>query len=275
MLRLIATLLTIVVVLGTGGLIVAYMAFAHSIDADISRLVGEAKPPGVTITDARLVGLPAPAQRYFRYAGVVGQKIPRLVRLTQKGRIRSSAASSWMTFEADETYSTASPAFVWRAAFPMPLIPAVLGRDEYLGGDGSILIKALSLVPIAEERGDVMRAAGLTRYLNEAMWFPAALLGTNVTIAPLDDDSFEVTLADRGLTARAVLYVDKTGRLTNFRAQRYEIDSAQVQTWETPISAYGLLNGLQLPTAGSARWKLPAGDLDYIELEVTSLRYEN
>jgi hypothetical protein len=35
------------------------------------------------------------------------------------------------------------------------------------------------------------------------------------------------------------------------------------------------LNGLRLPTAGSAVWKLAGGDLDYIELEITGLSYEN
>lgn len=275
MLRLVAIVLTVIVVLGSCGLIAAYAVFARSIDADISRLVSEARPPGITITDAMLASLPLPAQRYFRYAGVVGQQIPRVIRLAQRGRIRSSAAANWMSFEAVETYSTDLPAFVWRASFPLPLVPTVMGRDEYLGGKGSILIKALSLVPIAEEHGDEMHAAGLMRYLNETMWFPAALLGANVTIAPRDDNSFQVTLIDRGLTAQAVLYVDGAGRLTNFRAERYELGSGRMQIWETPISAYGSLNGLQLPTGGVAVWKLPAGDLDYIELEITSLGYEN
>lgn len=275
MLRLFATLLTIIVVLGTAGVIAAYVAFARDINADVERLVNEAKPSGIIVTDAMLSNLPAPAQRYLRHAGVVGQPIPRLVRLTQKGRIRASATTNWMTFEADETYSTNSPAFVWHAAFPSPLMPMVQGRDEYVAGEGSIQVRALSLFPIADEHGDEMRAAGLMRYLNEAMWFPAVLLGSNVTIAAADADSFQVTLTDRGLTARAVLSVDALGRLTNFRAQRFEINSGEVQTWETPISSYGVLNGLQLPTGGSAIWKLPAGDLDYIELTITSLKHEN
>jgi hypothetical protein len=47
-----------------------------------------------------------------------------------------------------------------------------------------------------------------------------------------------------------------------------------MEIWETPIIAYRNFNGLLLPSAGSAVWKLDAGDLDYIELEITSVTYQ-
>jgi hypothetical protein len=232
------------------------------------------RAPGVAVTEAMLAGLPAPAQRYFRYSGVLGQPIPRLVRITQKGRIRGSAGDNWMNFEADETYSTSPPAFVWRASFPVVVAPVALGRDEYLEGRGSILMKMLAVLPLADEHGDELAAAGLMRYLNESMWFPASLLGPNVEITPIDDASFRATLSDRGLSAEAVFFVDGEGRLVNFRANRYDTSTRAIGTWETPVSGYRSINGLNLPTRGSAVWKRDAGDLSYIELEVTGITYE-
>jgi len=273
-LRLAAFAITTVVLVATLGIGVSYWLFMRSISSDIEKLTDGSRATGVAVTEAMLADLPAPAQRYFRYAGVLGQAVPRLVKITQKGRIRGSATDNWMNFEADEMYSTNPPAFVWRASFPAMLAPVALGRDEYLEGHGSILMKMLALVPLADEHGEELAAAGLMRYLNETMWFPAALLGPNVQIAAIDDDSFRATLSDRGLSAEAVFVVDGEGRLVNFRASRYDTSMRVMGTWETPVTGYRSIDGRNLPSRGSAVWKRDAGDLTYIELEVTGITYE-
>lgn len=274
LLRLAALAATAVLLIATVGIGLSYWLFTRSIASDLERLTSTAQEPAVTVTEAMLAALPPPAQRYFRFAGVLGQPIPRLVRITQKGRLRGSAADKWMNFEADETYSTNPPAFLWRAFFPAATGPVALGRDEYLEGRGSIVMKMLAVVPLADEHGDELAAAGLMRYLNECMWFPAALLGRNVQITPVDADSFRATLSDRGLSVEAVYVIDNDGRLTDFRARRYDTGARAMGTWETPVSGYRPVNGLNLPTSGSAVWKRDAGDLNYIELEVTAITYE-
>lgn len=271
LLKLLLVVLLLAGVIGT----VAYMAWSTSIANETARLRAEAEaPPDGRITAERIAALPAPAARYFSQAGVIGNSIPRLVRLTQKGRIRSSADAAWMTLEAEEVYSTNPPALIWRAGMPGLDLPMVLGRDAYLNGEGSITMKLLALLPVADEHGEELRAAGLMRYLNEMMWFPAAYLGDNVTIVPVSDDAFGVRIADRGLVAEATLFINAEGRVTNFRASRYNTSTRSMEAWETPISGWGAMAGLELPTAGAADWKLPAGDLRYIELEITSVSYE-
>jgi len=274
MLKFIATAITGLVIAAVLLAVVGYWRTLCAIGVDRDRLVAAARPSPGAITEAMLASLPPTAQRYFRYAGVVGKPVPRIVRLTQRGRIRSSADAAWMALEADETYSTNPPAFVWQAFLPSKVMPVALGRDEYLDGHGSILIKTLGLVPVADEHGDELKAAGLMRYLNEAMWFPAALLGPNMAITTVDDTSFRVTLSDRGETAEALFIVDEDGRLVNFRAQRYNTGTRNIETWETPVRNYREFEGLKLPSSGAAVWKLPAGDLSYIELEITSIVYE-
>jgi hypothetical protein len=273
-LRIVAGFAIILVTLGVLGVAFAYWQFTRTVAADLVRLASGANSFNVVVTDAMLAPLPPAAQRYFRYAGVVGRPIPKVIHLTQKGRIRSSETASWMNFEADETYSTSPPQFVWRTWLPARLMPVALGRDEYLGGEGSILIKLLGLIPVADEHGGQLAAAGLMRYLNECMWFPTALLGPNAVLHPVDENTFRVVMTDRGLSAEALFFVDAEGRLVNFRAQRFNTASNSVETWETPIGDYRTFNGLKLPSTGSAVWRQRAGDLAYIELEITSLTYE-
>ena len=85
--KLAALVLTAIVWVATLGIGVSYWLFVHGISSDLDSLTATARTPGVTVTEAMLAGLPVPAQRYFRFAGVIGQPIPRIVRITQKGRI--------------------------------------------------------------------------------------------------------------------------------------------------------------------------------------------
>ncbi|MBK8085318.1 MAG: hypothetical protein IPK28_16690 [Devosia sp.] len=275
MFRLLLTVLAILVIAGAALLVGAYLRLSAEITGDIDRLLAAAdSTPGPVVTAAMLAGLPEPAQRYLTRAGIVGRPIPRTIRLTQSGRIRSSNEASWMELEAEETYSVSPPAFVWRTWLPSAGLPIALGRDAYLDGEGSILIRLLALFPVADEQGDALREAGLMRFLNEMVWFPAAFLGPNVRFGSDGPDSFAVTLSDRGLSATATLFVDPDGRLVNFRARRYNTSTRSIETWETPMSGYGSFEGLQLPVSGSAVWRLPDGDLTYIEIDITSLRYD-
>jgi hypothetical protein len=252
---------------------VAHLWFGRSVEADVRRLAAAAQPVPV-VDPAKIAGLPPTVQRYLAWSGVVGKPIPSTVRLTQRGRIRSSAEAGWMAFEAVEVYSTRPPGFVWRAFFRRRSMPVVFGRDEYLDGQGSIVMKMLGLYPVADARGDELGPAGLTRYLNEAMWFPAAYLGDNVTWEAIDDRSARVTISDRGMTASGIFFFDAAGRPVNFRAPRYNTATGKVETWETPLTAYGQLAGANVPTGGTGVWKLADGDLAYIELEVTDIAYD-
>jgi hypothetical protein len=271
--RLLGIVLVAVVAIGLAIVAVAYLVLTRDIAADVDRLVAAAQPSNVTITEEMLATLPQPAQRYLRAAGVVGQPIPRVVRLTQTGRIRSSYDAAWMAFEAEETYSTNPPAFVWRASFPSHSLPVVMGRDLYLAGQGSIAMRMLALVPMANEQGEEMRAAGLMRYLNEMMWFPAAFLGPAVTIEPAGPDGFSATIVHDGISATARLFIDADGRLVDFEAIRFSTSTHSLETWRTPLRAWRRFGDLLLPSKGAAVWRLPGGDLDYIELDVTSVTH--
>ena len=255
-------------------LIWSHWRWNDRIEADVSRLSAAAARDVVVVTEEMMTSLPAPVRRYLAYTGVVGKPIPSTVRLSQRGRIRNDAGASWMNLEAVQHYSTRPPAFVWKASFPTRNLPVVLGRDAYLDGEGSILMKVLSLFTVADEHGEALREAALMRYLNEMMWFPAAFLGNNVAWTPIDDTSATATIDDRGMSATATLFFDADGRLVNFRATRFNTATRTMETWETPVTGYGEFGGLRLPSKGSAVWKLADGDFAYIELEIVEIAYD-
>ena len=128
-LRIVAGFAIILATLGVLVVAFAYWQFTRTVSADLVRLASGANSSNVVVTNAMLAPLPHAAQRYLRYAGVVNHPIPKMIHLTQRGRIRSSEAASWMNFEADEAYSTSPPQFVWRTWLPARLFPVALCRD--------------------------------------------------------------------------------------------------------------------------------------------------
>ena len=255
----------------------AYLSFNGRINREISGLLTGANGGGrVVVTEEMIKNLPPPVQKYMMYSGVAGKDIPRTVRLRQTGRIRQSAESSWMKLEAEEYYSTNPPGFVWKAFLPGRRFPVTLGRDAYLDGRGSMLIKMLSLFPLAKATGSEIDQGAMMRYLNEMTWFPAAFLGSSVSWKAVDESSAEVTLTHQGQSVSAIMYFAEDGKPVNFVAKRYRMvgKNYDLETWSTPFTGYGEFEGLKLPVRGQGVWNLKDGDFAYVELEITELHYD-
>lgn len=254
----------------------AYKSFGSDTAAMMAAVLANRTGTRALVTPEMVVALPPPVQRYMRFSGVIGTAIPETVRLTQTGRIRSDAESSWMNFTATEVYSTDPPAFVWNVALPSDRMPLAIGRDFYVGGKGGIEIRFAAISPLAVATGPEIDQGAMMRFLNEMTWFPAALLGPGISWRGIDADTAEVTLTDRGRSVSAVMTFAADGRPTGFTAQRYRTVGSgyELATWSTPFTAFAEFDGVRVPSAGIGVWELPAGDLDYIEITVTSLEYD-
>lgn len=243
---------------------------------DVRALFSRAAPAtGGIVTQAMLQDLPEPVRRYLTYTGVVGKPPVRTVHLRQKGKMRLGAGQPWLPLDAEQHYSVWPPGFVWSGTIHLGPLPLARARDRYLDGNGNMLIKAGSLVTVADATGAEMDQGSMMRYLSEMIWFPAAFLGDNIAFAPIDDRSARVTLTDRGRSATAIMYFDQQGRVTNFVAKRYRMAGrgAALESWSTPVVEYGELAGLRLPVRGKAVWMRPDGDFDYLDVTITELEY--
>lgn len=230
----------------------------------------------IIVTEGMLQKLPDPVKRYLVYAGVVGKPIVQTVRLKQEGRIRKDAKQPWMNFDAKQYYSVNPPSFVWIAYMRIFGLPMVRVRDLYMESRGSILVKVLSLFTVANSKGNKMDQGAMMRYLNEMMWFPSAFLGKNISFESIDAYSVRVTLKDLDKKVTATMYFDEEGKLINFVAPRYRDmgnNKFELENWSTPIREYGEFEGLRLPLKGSGVWNLKEGDLEYIDVTVTDLKY--
>jgi len=267
------------VVAGLAGLLVATSRrFGRIVGVDRRRLLEGPRPPHPPlVTEAMLAGLPGPAQRYLRYAGVVGRPLVDTVRLRQRCRMRLAPNGMSFPLVAEQWYSVEPPGFIWDATVPVAGIPVVRGRDGYLEGHGLMVIKVGSLIPVVDASGPEMNQASLLRHLSEMPWFPSAFLRERVSWEAIDDATVRVTITDRDLQASGTLEIDPEGRLVVFRSQRHAMvgKAFELRPWSAPTYAYGEFEGLRLPVRGAAVWTLPDGtELPYIEVELTAVEYD-
>jgi len=164
------------VVLVAGAVIgIGQAIYERRLDADVNALLGAStERASRVITEANLATLPEPVQRWLRWAQVVGKPIPTTIHLKQTGRFKLSETGGWMPFTAEETYTTDPPGFVWKTSMQMFPLVSIIGRDQYVDGHGSIQMRVLGIVPVADAAGPAMDQGALLRYLNETIWFPAA-----------------------------------------------------------------------------------------------------
>jgi hypothetical protein len=249
-------------------------AFRRLVQSDIeTMLAGSSAGEAGFVSEAMLDGLPEPVQRYLRYTGIVGKPFVRRVQLRQKGRMLLASGTPWIPLKAQQWYSVRPPGFVWYGMLHIGPVAIVRARDMYRTGVGHLLIKAASLVTVADAKGEEMDQGEMVRYLSEMIWFPSAFLEDNVSFEAVDAKSARAILTHGGRTATGTFFFDAEGRVTEFMARRYA--GGKLETWSVPITAYGQFEELNLPVRGKAVWKLAEGDQEYIDVTITELHHES
>jgi hypothetical protein len=230
--------------------------------------------PARVVTAEELAPLPPPVRRWLQTSGVVGRERAQVVRLRQRGEMRTGADQPWMHAEAQQVFTVDEPGFVWTVSVTMKGLP-VVGRDSYQDGHGHMLIAVGGIFPVVDGRGPEIDQGTLLRFLGEIVWFPSAALAPYIRWEGLDDRSARATMSWGGTEASGVFTFDDQGRQVKMTARRYKGDgrSASLERWEVPASAWERRSGLLMPVRGTATWKLGDGDLEYYRWEITDVAY--
>jgi hypothetical protein len=229
------------------------------------------------VLDETVAGLPTPVRRNLLRSGIVGREVPTAVAVQQKGQIRQGPDSRWLSFTAHEEYRLDRPGFVWNAALKMGGLTLGRATDSLAEGHGRMHVRLLGLFNVVDATGPEMDQGALMRWLNETMWFPAVWATDAISWEPIDQTSAIGSVRVGDLRVRAEFRFDHDGRLAGFRADRYRsVESGfEMTLWSTPLTEHARFNGIELPSQGSAVWILEDGDLEYIRIRATDVRYSN
>jgi hypothetical protein len=246
--------------------------------AEIDRIVSAGRQsPTYVITEEHLVHLPEPVRQYLRAVGIVGKRNIRTVHLRQKGLFRRKEGERWLSFTAEQYFTTDPPAFVWEAQIRFLPLLSFSVIDMFANGHGKLQAKLLSRFKVAEASGPETDQGELLRYLAECALFPTVFLSPYLEWESIDARTAKVTLRLSSLNVSAWLHFDEESRLCRVTAHRYYLEKSggfSLREWSGQFSDYRPVSGILIPVKASVIWHLVSGDFEYFRGEIKEIEHD-
>ncbi len=235
--------------------------------------VGERK----VVTEDMIAPLPQVVQKWLRRSNIIGKEIIQTVHLHQTGEMRTSPDGKRMHVEAEQYNTVEKVGFIWLANVELMAIFHLAGRDKYEHGKGHMLIKLLSLFPIANAKGPTIDQGALVRYMAEIVWFPTAALSDYISWEEVDPTKTKATMSHGGVTASVIFTFTSEGDVKTLEAMRYydRKEGPTLEKWYVRAEPEGFrtFQGIRIPAKSIVSWKLKEGDFTWYKLEITAIDY--
>jgi hypothetical protein len=189
--------------------------------------------------------------------------------------MRTTPSGKWMPVRAEQLFTPSPPAFVWLADVEMMPFAHLAGRDKYMDGKGHMLIKALSLLPVADAKGPETDQGTLLRFLAEMVWFPAAAIADYISWEGQGTNAARAVMHYGGVSASGIFYFNENGDFDSFEAERYynREGRTSLERWHIQAKEWKELAGVRVPVHCEVTWKLKDGDFTWFKLEINDLSY--
>jgi len=229
------------------------------------------------VTREMAASVPPVVQKWLERSQIIGKEAPQIIHLQQTGTMRTAPDGKWMPFDAEQWFTTDRPGLLWLATVAAAPGIDLAGRDKYENGKGHMLIKLLSLFPVADAKGKEIDQGTMLRYLGEVVWFPSAALSDYIRWEQLDSLKARATMTYGGVTGSGVYEFAGSGDLVSFQANRYydRKGGATLEDWHihTEPDGYKEFEGVRIPAKLAVTWKLREGDFTWLNVEITDLHY--
>jgi hypothetical protein len=227
----------------------------------------------------RLDSLPAPVRRYLQLALGTRDSAPVTVRLRHGGTFRTAFDGPWLPIDGRQYFATDPPGFIWLGRIRLAPGLWVEARDRSVGGAGNMLVRAESVLTLADAAGPELDQGALARLLGEMVWFPTAFLdGRYVQWAALDERHARAVLRVGGREAAAVFEFGEDGLPAGFAADRYR-DLGGGKSALTPFVGHSLdyrpVGGILVPHRMIAAWQIDGREQEYVRFEVEHLEFDS
>ena len=225
------------------------------------------------LTEADIINLPQPVQKYLKYCAVLNKPKVKNVRLVFDGQMRAKG-KDWFKFQSVQYNFFDDPArlFFMKAHMFGIMVP---GYHAYENAAASMQVKIFGLIPVAKARGNEMNKAETVTLFNDmCLMIPATLIDTRIEWQPIDSLSAKASFSNGKNKISATLYFNEQGALVNFISDdRYAINEMKQYRFSTPVKNYILLNGVNIPSYGETVWDYPDGKFVYGKFYLRSMAY--
>jgi len=251
--------------------------FNRMVRSEVSSFMPSSLSANIPVRDSAIALMPPVVQKWLKRSGIIGKETIQTVHLYQSGQMRTKPDARWMSFEAEQWFRIEDPGFIWKAKVSAPVGLKMIARDQYKDGKGHMLIKLASLIPVADVQNMETDQGSLLRYLAELAWFPSSALEPYLRWEEVDSLTAKVTMTYGGIEASGICRYTQEGDMVSFEARRYydRKEGATLEDWfiEVDPDGYREFAGIRIPAKSSVTWKLKEGDLRWLELEITEVKY--
>src|SRR5690554_1133387 len=278
MVRFLFTIIGIIVflmfVVGLASLAGSYQ-FNQAVNREVQAFYQKVENNHKIVTGAEPAGLPDPVRVWLEKAQVLGKEMIVSAHTVQDVRLRLDKEKPWMPAQAEQYFRTGEPGFIWKAKIKAAPLFYIAGRDKYIDGHGNMLIKVMSLFPIADATGPEIDQGTLLRYLAEIIWFPTAALCDYINWEQIDATSAQATMDYQGVTASGIFTFDDQTGLIRFEAERYRESGGEyrLEPWLVEAGDFKEFGGFVLPSRGRIIWKPVTGDFEWYRVTVKEIEY--
>lgn len=248
--------------------------FDKMVKREVSYLVSASSGDRFVITEKEVSPFPDVVQRWLRNSHIIGQPMPTSVHIIQKGSMRTAPDSQWMPFDAEQHLTINPPGFVWKATIHANKFIDIAGRDKYENGKGYMLIKAASLIPIANISGEEIDQGTMIRYMAEMIWFPQAAVSGYLHWEEIDSTHALVTMNYGDVSASGIFTFNNSGLPIGFKAERYKEFGGKFskETWSVAVTGYRYFNGIPVSHSSEVTWMLKEGDFTWLKLNIVEVQ---
>jgi hypothetical protein len=193
------------------------------------------------------------------------------IRTIQSGDIRSSAASAWKKFTAEEVVEATRSMFSWQATLGTG-VAAVHVTDAYEHGRGRLVVRKGPLT-LAHLTGPHVDQGELQRYLSYISYCPSMILNNpSLDFAAVSLDTLRVRDRHDTTGTRVDLYLDEDGRPLAVRGVRPMMVGTRVipTDWSAVGTDPQVWNGVRVCRHLEAAWHPPDGEFVYVRIDVLS-----
>lgn len=222
--------------------------------------------------------LPEAVSKWLSKSGALSHPPISSVHLNQNLQLQLKPdQTKWITGRAEQFFTIDPPAFIWTIDSQMNAFLPLVGRDKFQNGQGEMLIKLLSAIPVADAKGsDKVNQATLQRFLAEIVWFPSAALEPSIKWESLGQNSARATMSFAGTSGSGDFYFQENGDFQKFEAMRFQdAQAAQPTKWIIEATKIEELNDIRIPTACQVSWDLSGEKWTWLKLRIEDIRYES
>lgn len=227
------------------------------------------------VTEKTLLDLPPIVQKWLTKSGIISKQWISNVYLAQDLQLKMKPEqTSWNNGTAEQYFTIQPPAFNWNINTEMNSI-FVVGRDKFVEGKGEMIIKLLSVIPVANAKSNEKINQGtLQRYLAEIVWFPSASLSEYIKWETIDYYSARATMEYNETKGSGVFHFDANGNFEKFVAMRYQdSNDAEPTEWIVTATKTEERNGIKIPIESEVSWELENGKWTWLKLKITDIQY--